>query len=551
MFNAKIVSSLEKVFLKDDVSILQSISRISALKGEQVSFQIVLNSTDYEKYNLEYRITSVLKEIDVRRVEYVPCRLPVYEEKMDQYYITDRPGLFPDILVPIEPTDKIKINKYTNTVLWIMINIPKNAIAGDHVVNIELCDNEKMTNAELKINIEVYDEVLPDANLIFSEWLYADCIATYHNVKIFSNEHWNLINEYIKTAKKIGINMILTPIFTVPLDTEIGGERPTVQLVDVIKEGKKYNFKYNKFEKWIKMCKKNGIHKFEISHLFSQWGAEYTPKIVVEENGEKIKLFGWNIKANDIKYKNFLDQFLPSIKEELIKLNIYDDTFFHISDEPSKKRQNDFNNYKYAKEIICQYIEEEKIIDALSDLDYYEQGLIKNPIVATNKIEPFIKSQKLTQNRWCYYCCSQSKDVSNKFMAMPSYRTRIIGVQLYKYNIKGFLHWGYNFYYTMLSKDKIDPYKVTDADMEFPSGDAFSVYPFKNKAIESIRAIVFHEGIQDMARLELLEKKIGRKEVLKLIENVAQMNITFKNYPHSQYFLSKLKYEVLNKLKNI
>lgn len=540
---------MEKVFLKDDVSTIKPIYRISALKGEQVSFQIVLNTTNYEKYNLKYKITSDLKDIDVRKVEYVPSRLPVYEEKIDQYYITDKPGLFPDVLIPIEPMETIKINKYTNSVLWMIVNIPKDASSGDNAIEIELRDNEKTEKIKLKVNIEILDEVLPDASLIFSEWLYADCIATYHNVKVFSNKHWRLINEYMKTAKKIGVNMVLTPIFTVPLDTEIGSERPTVQLVAVQKKGENYYFNYEKFEKWINICQQNGIRKYEISHLFSQWGAEYSPKIVVEENGKQNKLFGWNVRANDIKYKNFLDQFLPSLKQELIKLNIYNDTFFHISDEPSKKRENDFNNYKYAKEIVCQYIEEEKLIDALSDFDYYEHGLIKNPIVATNKIEPFLEAETLNNNRWCYYCCSQSKEVSNKFMAMPSYRTRIMGLQLYKYNIKGFLHWGYNFYYTMLSKDKIDPYNVTDAGMEFPSGDAFSVYPFKNKAIESIRAIVFYEGIQDMARLELLEKKIGRKNVLKLIENVAKMNITFKKYPHSQEFLTELKHEVMKRLK--
>ncbi len=42
-----------------------------------------------------------------------------------------------------------------------------------------------------------------------------------------------------------GINMILTPLFTPPLDTKVGGERPTVQLVDVNMDGDKYTFNFD------------------------------------------------------------------------------------------------------------------------------------------------------------------------------------------------------------------------------------------------------------------------------------------------------------------
>ena len=45
---------------------------------------------------------------------------------------------------------------------------------------------------------------------------------------------------------------------------------------------------------------------------------------------------------------------------------------------------------------------------------------------------------------------------SNRFIAMPSYRTRSIGMQMFGYGIKGFLHWGYNFYNTQYSREQIN-----------------------------------------------------------------------------------------------
>lgn len=78
---------------------------------------------------------------------------------------------------------------------------------------------------------------------------------------------------------------------------------------------------------------------------------------------------------------------------------------------------------------------------------------------------------------WVYYCCAQSSLVPNRFFAMESARNRIMGVLMYLYGIKGFLHWGYNFYNSKFSLHPVDPYRVTHADYAFPSGDPFLVYP--------------------------------------------------------------------------
>jgi hypothetical protein len=134
-------------------------------------------------------------------------------------------------------------------------------------------------------------------------------------------------------------------------------------------------------------------------------------------------------------------------------------------------------------------------------------------------------------------------------MAMPSARNRIIGTQIYKYDIKGFLHWGYNFYNSQLSKYMIDPYKVTDAGKGFPSGDAFSVYPYKDGVIPSLRFRVFKQALCDISLLTLLEEKIGKKNTVALIDRVANMDVTFKKYPTDERFFTELYKEIINELE--
>ena len=49
---------------------------------------------------------------------------------------------------------------------------------------------------------------------------------------------------------KRGINMILTPQFTPPLDTGVGYERTTVQLVEVFKEADGWRFDFKNLRRF-------------------------------------------------------------------------------------------------------------------------------------------------------------------------------------------------------------------------------------------------------------------------------------------------------------
>ena len=222
-------------------------------------------------------------------------------------------------------------------------------------------------------------------------------------------------------------NMMLTPLFTSPLDTAIGLERTTCQLVDVeVKDGQ-YLFGFENLKRWIDLCKKCGIEYFEMSHLFSQWGAKYAPKVVATVNGKKEKIFGWHTPAVG-EYTKFLESFLPQLTAKLREWGIADATYFHISDEP---REEHLESYKAAKESLGNMLDGFHTFDALSSYEFYRHGLIDKPVPGNNEIEEFL-ANGLT-DMWTYYCTGQFYEVSNRFMSMPSARNRIYGVQLYKY----------------------------------------------------------------------------------------------------------------------
>ena len=245
--------------------------------------------------------------------------------------------------------------------------------------------------------------------------------------------------------------------------------------------------------------------------------------------GEKDNFWAW------LEYDCFLKCLAVELRQYFKDKGIENRIFVHISDEPSK---DNLQLYGRRAGLIKEIFPDYPVIDALSDYDFYKMGFVDIPIPCENNIEQFFgKADTL----WTYYCCGQHKDyVPNRFICMPSLRNRVLGILAYKYNLKGFLQWGYNFYNSQLSIKRIDPYKVTDSDGSFPAGDAFVVYPGKNGTPElSLRLKVFYDGIQDYEALTLLEKKIGREKVLELTGD-----ISFSNYPHDNSRLLNLRNRV-------
>lgn len=125
-----------------------------------------------------------------------------------------------------------------------------------------------------------------------------------------------------------------------------------------------------------------------------------------------------------------------------------------------------------------------------------------------------------------------------------------MGLLMYLHRIKGFLHWGYNFYYTQYSRELADPFRMTHADYAFPSGDAYLVYPGENgEPLTSIRAEVQSEALADLRALAALEKKLGREAVEKLIYERETGPFTFRQYPHSADYLLDLRERVFEALE--
>ena len=542
----KTVSSLEKCFLNERVADKDEYSRASCLKNEIFHFCVCYQAEDSASTgyaNLSVK-SPIAKYVRVCRIEPVPVQLAA-RPGSDDFYISKEPGLYPDVMQPLESNGRLAVAENLRS-LMVEVDTKGEVEAGSYPITLcfdyaHLYNKEKKGQYEVTFQLDIIDASLPEQELFFTQWFHCDGLKKYYGTKAFDVRHFEIIEKFAKLAVKYGVNTLLTPVFTPPLDTYVGGERDTVQLVGVSVNNGVYGFDFSLLDKWVEMCDRIGVKYFEISHLFTQWGALCAPKIMATVNGEYKKIFGWETDASGEEYAAFLGAFIPAFLEHMRGLGGADKRcFFHISDEPNSKQ---LESYLKAKALVEPLLRGYTVIDALSSYDFYASGAVSLPVVSTGHIDKFI--EKKVPHLWAYYCVTEDKDnLSNRFISMPSLRNRILGTQLYKFGIEGFLHWGYNFYLNQFSYASVNPFMNTDGEYFSPAGDAFSVYPGPDgEPWESIRLLVFYDGIQDTRAYKLCERLYGREFVMNIIED-GIAPIDFRTYPHDKNYLLGIREKI-------
>ena len=525
----KITDSLQN--LNPETKRIPRLKQITCFENETVSVQLVAENCGLSLYCCKIEVKSKLPA-RIRRTEYVAGGFTV-RKGHDDYILGENVHCFADLLMPLD-TNNFCLKGGRN-IFRITLGEGEKLPVGEHTVSVSVYDIDgKRQGNSTSFTVRVIGESLPESDLFVTNWMHYDSICNYYKTEAFSARFWELAEAYITAAVRHGINAVYVPLFTPPLDTYVGGERLTVQLVDVFFENGIYSFGFEKLAKFIEMAKRCGVKYYELSHLFTQWGAMCCPKIIVRENGADTKKFGWHTASDGEEYTLFLQRFLPELGNFLKKQGIYEVSFLHISDEPN---ESCLEIYGKHKRLVSGLLPDLKHIDALSDVSFAQRGFVDIPVASTSSADRFAD---LNREYWVYYCTSQHTcNLSNRMMSMPHARNRILGFQLYLNGVKGFLHWGYNFYNSYLSYRQINPFVVTDADGSFQSGDSFIVYPADDGVYDSTRFEVFYEAIQDYRALMLLEKYIGREQTVAMLKDEGMSGFT--EYPHGSEWLLSMR----------
>ena len=528
-----LLSSLAKVF-PDELAGGQ-VKKLTLFQNERGNFQLAYKLDAPGDAGMVYPVIKSSLPVSEYRVGYVPV-VRACPAKHDEGFARTTPGLYPDPLFArrkehpvhdegrfstlwVEEGEKELLTAVGDSwqSLWLTVNGEEELLKpGEYEIVIRLVrSGDPDEFSEERLAVEILPAELKEQTLLVTNWFYADCLADHYGVEVFSDRHFEIMSSFMKAAAEHGQNMILLPAFTPPLDTSVGKERKTAQLVGVTVENGAYAFDFALLERYIKTAQAAGITHFEHSHMFTQWGAENAPKIMATVNGEQKRIFGWETNAKGEEYKAFLRAYFKALFPVLEKLGVKEKTWFHTSDEPD---ENTFESYKEAAAIMREVTCGATLFDALSHYRFAEMNTTDVPVVAENSpdMEKFIQSGRPF---WAYYTGGQVvANNANRLISNLSVRNRMLGVMLYATGASGFLHWGYNFYYDILSHGHFDPNAYPGTYVQLP-GTSFIVYPSPDgKAVPSLRMKVFEEAVSDHRALCRLAEVTSREEVMKIIE---------------------------------
>ena len=226
------------------------------------------------------------------------------------------------------------------------------------------------------------------------------------------------------------------------------------------------------------------------------------------ETEEKKYTYADLLEMDDDKRYELIDGELylmssPKILHQEIVGEIYAQ---HIADEPIS---SNIKSYVEIARFIKQLAPEIKIIEACHSHDLENTLDIWVPQLNFYKdgYDFYCDRQRKGDEVWFYTCLAPQGDFVNRFLEQPLIKTRLIHWLNYKYGATGYLHWGFNQWFS-----DNDPYKeTTTMNMEsgntLPGGDSWIVYPDNGKLYGSIRLEAMRGGIADYTLLKMLEKK--------------------------------------------
>ena len=186
----KIIPSYEKCFLDEAIEEKAPLVRPRCLRGEEFHFGVIFTTEDSPAWLLgevtTLAVRSPLSEIlRFERVEHVPVRFPCYPKRADEDYLRKTAGLYPDLLIPLCPGDPVEVPFHSLGSLYGTADIPESLAAGDYEITVALVA-EDGTEYPASFTLTVLDAVLPRGNLIYTQWIHADCLAGAYGVDIFS-----------------------------------------------------------------------------------------------------------------------------------------------------------------------------------------------------------------------------------------------------------------------------------------------------------------------------------------------------------------------------
>lgn len=543
--------------------------KITVAKEEKFAFQILLSSEE-EFFCTVDRSNSISWKGLINRIR---AELVVPEELKNNFnlslvgYVKDDDGSI--LSDPIIKEKGILVEPRIFQAIWIEGKVSPNFKEKNFEVKINLYYQKGYEDEELIETISVGTDVrdvclkpLKDSDFYLDLWQHLSNWARMYKVPEWSEDHWNIIENYIEELASLGEKVITAVVSDFPWAGQActrfseNASNLFEYNIIIVKKDKEGNFKYyyNNLDKYIEICMRHGIkQEIDLFGLVSNWDAVAFGN-PLDDYKDPIRISYYDEKSSSFKYmksREELKKYIEALFNHLNEKGHWDKVRV-ISDEPNNAEL--FYEYIEFINACCKFdnvtyksaVNNSKFIDEHStnfnDISLHLPVAVKK----LKDIDNIRKSIESTNSTLTWFVCC-TPDLPNNFIGSPLIESRIIGWLTYYFGLDGFLRWDYAIWPN-------DPWK--NPSYKFPlwrAGDMFFVYPGGDmKPVSSLRWENLRFGLQDYQLFKLAEEKgITRDEIkniiLKALGKAETIKVTESNNLVMEY---SLEYEVYEELKS-
>ncbi len=494
------VDSVIKVFPADmPRKTGRPIPELPAGRGQHVAFQLALRSARPLK-GVTARVEPLkglqqdaIHSVTVRPVGYVVVGSHTKNTPPEDL-IGETPGWYPDPLLDF-PLD---VPAQRTQSLWVTVAVPAEAAPGTYEGTILVKASDRVL-AQSRFRVKVLRATVPAArSLTVTNWftLGAKASKQFYGIEQFSPEWWTLVENVARVMADHRQNMVITPLLNLIKPQAAQGQ---------------LTYDFSNFDRWVETFQRAGVIGYiEGSHLLGRAGsyeAGLETDIFVIEDG---KARGLTVSPDDPRVLPFLNGFLTALNAHLEEKHWKAIYFQHILDEAHGAEPP---YYARFAEIVHRCLPGVPTMDAV-DAAHLPTELRENCDTWVPLLGRFDEQMNLIEQRiqsghavWFYTCLFPNGRYLNRLMDYPLLKVRLLHWLNYRYNLTGYLHWGWNYW---SPEPMNDTQPVIDDNTELlPSGDAFIVYPDRaRKSVHSsIRLETMRAGIEDYELLRALRKK--------------------------------------------
>ncbi len=363
--------------------------------------------------------------------------------------------------VPIAPDDKVQPRTYT-------VSLEADA-----------------WRASLGWELNVHAVTVPPVGLQspgYTNWFSPDIVAQRHDLEPWSEPFWEMLGRYADLMARGRQNT-----FWIRWRDFVSG-----------REKEKLTLDRPRFKRYVRLFLDRGFTVVEGGHLAYRHKGDW--------NSPRLDLGLTGADVNSDEGRAELATLLSDVRAALAEVGLPEGAQYlqHLSDEPTNTNAE---SYQALAEQVRRHMPGVKIFEATMSLELVDAVDHWCPQVQEyQRHRDFFEARKNAGDKvWVYTCLAPGGPWLNRLLDQERLRQVYLGWALVKYDLAGFLHWGFNHY-----RPGVDPFTQSvvphgqGPPNYLPAGDSHVVYPGKDGPLSGQRFEAQRIGLEDAELLRLL-----------------------------------------------